>query len=280
MARSCLIRLNHRREVVGEDTTTQLPHLDLLPLLLAWSFTTKQPRRPRWRRLPKLPVASHSPTMACPSLRLRCSNLLFSHRHSPWRYSNTLLPNPSLYLRQCHLAHDLCGHLSGSLDSPSESVNRASECRFLQRRRLALPSRSHESGPWQRHNRPCSRREPTPCLNSTTLKSRGRRRKCVSVSGRRGNNGKEGESESESENENERGREKWYASRSGRRCGLSKSRKSPLHRTITSSLAIGSREALVASLSRDRPCKSQADLQRMLLSQCSSSPSSSLLRSK
>lgn len=41
VARSCLILLNHRREVVGEGTTTQLRRLDLLPLLLVSSFTTK-----------------------------------------------------------------------------------------------------------------------------------------------------------------------------------------------------------------------------------------------
>lgn len=270
MARSCLILLNHRREVVGEDTTTQLRRLDLLPLLLVSSFTTKQPKPPRWRRLLKLLEASRSPTMACPLLRLLCSNLLFSHQHSPWRCNSTLLP-PSLSLRQCHRAHGLCEHLSGSLGSPSESVNKASECRFLQRRPLVLPLQSHASDLWLLHSRLYSRHGPMPYLNSTTLKLSGRRRKCRCVSGRRGNN----------EKENERGREKWRASRSGRRCGLSKNRKSPLHRIITSSLATDSKEALVASLSRDHRRKSQADLRHMLLLLCSSNrPSSSLLRSR
>lgn len=272
-ARSCLILLNHHREVVGEDTTTRLPRLDLLPLLLVSNFTTKPLKLPRWRRLPRPLEASRSPTMAFPSPRLLCSNLLFSHQHSPWRYNNILLP--SLSLRQCHLAHGLCEHLSGSLDSPSESVNKASECRFHQRHHLVLRLQSHESGLWLRHSRLYSRREPMPSLsnsnNNTTLKLSGRRRKCSRcVSGRR-----------ENEKENERGREKWRANQSGRRCGLSKSRKLPLHRTITSSLAIDSKEVLVVSLSQDHHRKSQVDLRRMLLHLCSNHhPNSNLLRSR
>lgn len=208
--------------------------------------------------------------MACPLPRLLCSNLLFNHQRSPWRCNNTLLP-PNLSLRQCHLARDLYELLSGSLGSPSESVNKASECHFLQRRPLVLPLQSHASGLWLLHSRLYSRHGPMPYLNSTTLNLNGRRRKCRCVSGRRGNN----------EKENERGRGKWRASRSGRRCGLSKNRKSHLHRTITSSLGIDSKEALVASRSRDHHRKSQVDLRRMLLRLCSSNrPSSSLLRSR